>query len=164
MIETGVCADSDYGDLDELENVIKASHGGPCAHCEINRALDAWAARYHALTGYPTYTPRTIGDLMACAAELIAMYDTSGRKRLVKQSQELLAALTRERRKTGRYPGGPGAGLIQHPGFLTPEVEEKIKQIARAPAVAWTAKKFIAPVLMAFGTATAIAILAWLSR
>jgi hypothetical protein len=71
--------------------------------------MDDYNEHLHTTTGEPVSVDRNIADLMACAAELIAMYsDGKERKHVLKEAQAELARLTRERRATGRYPGGPG--------------------------------------------------------
>jgi hypothetical protein len=76
--------------------------------------MDQYNERQHLETGEPVIIDENIADLMACAAELIAMIDDAkARKFVLKRTQDQLAQLTRERRAEGRYPGGPGAGLIR---------------------------------------------------
>jgi hypothetical protein len=84
-------------------------HANDCLHCAVNRVIDAHNERKHLATGEPVNVDHVIADLMAVAAEMIAFYDDpKARKFVLKRAQNDLAILTRERRTTGRYPGGHG--------------------------------------------------------
>lgn len=81
-----------------------------CLHCILNRTMDAFHEKQHMATGRPANVDETIDHLMACAAELIAMYgDAKIRKLVARRESEKLLKYVRTFREEGRYPGGFGA-------------------------------------------------------
>jgi hypothetical protein len=90
------------------------SDGAVCLHCVINRAMDHYSERSHLETGNPVNVDDSIGHLMECAAELIAMYDDAKlRKFVAKRTCDILTSLVRKKRSEGCYPGGPGQTPIR---------------------------------------------------
>lgn len=81
-----------------------------CLHCLLNSTMDAYHERVHMSSGRQANVDVTIDHLMACAAELIAMYgDAKTRKFVAKREAEKLVRYVRQFREEGRYPGGFGA-------------------------------------------------------
>jgi hypothetical protein len=91
---------------------MKSDHD--CLHCLLNHVIDERSERLHMATGQPVNVDDNVVSLLECAAEQVAMYgDAKTRKFVAKKMAERFLALVRECRETGRYPGGPGAGLIR---------------------------------------------------
>jgi hypothetical protein len=87
----------------------------PCLHCELNRVMDLYNERLHLDTGIPANIDHNIADLMACAAELVAVYDDAAtRKFVMKRAIKEFERLVRQKRAEGCYPGGPGQTPITH--------------------------------------------------
>jgi hypothetical protein len=84
-----------------------------CAHCAINKALDAFNAAHS-----PMNIETLVDDLSACMCELIASHpDTKDRNAFAKKTADIIRQRVRLFRETGRYPGGP-CGLFGHgPGL-----------------------------------------------
>jgi hypothetical protein len=93
---------------------MTSHHAHDCLHCRINHVMDERNEAVHMSTGKPVNIDDNVKDLMCCAAELVAMYDDARtRKFVAKKMADYFLGLVRECRATGRYPGGPGAGLIR---------------------------------------------------
>ena len=83
-----------------------------CLHCAIRDLIDERNERIHEETGEPVNVDDIIDDLIACTAELIAMYsDAKTRKHVAKRTAKLLQDRVTAFRGMGRYPGGPGQGI-----------------------------------------------------
>ena len=84
------------------------SNRSPCLHCILNQAMDTYGEAQHRMTGQKVNIDDNIDDLIACVAELIALYDdTKVRKFVAKREADKLLGRVRYFRKIGRYPGGP---------------------------------------------------------
>ena len=89
--------------------VTSGTNRAPCLHCILNRAMDTYNEAQHRITGQRVNTDDNIDDLIACVAELIAMYDDAKvRKFVAKREASKLIGRVRHFREIGRYPGGPG--------------------------------------------------------
>lgn len=90
-------------------------HKHDCLHCRVNHVVDEYSEAVHMGTGKPVLIDDNVEALLSVAAELVAMYDDAKqRKYIAKKMADRFLALVRECRATGRYPGGPGAGLIRN--------------------------------------------------
>lgn len=104
---------------DAMNNNDNGTEGSglECLHCVLNAAVNIHNAMIYKITRERVNVDDNISQLMEVAAELIAFYDDpKTRKFVMKRCQELLAALVRQKRADGVYPGGHGQNpLPEHP-------------------------------------------------
>jgi hypothetical protein len=81
-----------------------------CLDCELIALIDRYCEHTHLATGKPVDVSEITRVLISRVSEFMAMRDDAKeRKHAVKRAQEMLAGMTRQRRATGVYPGGPNA-------------------------------------------------------